>query len=149
MQSLTDFLNESEVPVADHNRSLVLVASAIARTMLDLFPEGEVRPLHAIEAAERWARGEDVSSDELRDAHDAACKYAYDAHVSVIHAATASAEAARAARAACSSDGHVVLAVANAARQAAYGLTSTRRMSKEHIAIVRKYFPSCPESLVA
>ena len=51
--------------------TLVLAACACARTALHLVPDGELRPLRAIETAERWCRGE-VTIDEVRDAAAAA-----------------------------------------------------------------------------
>lgn len=41
---------------------LVLAAAAAARTAFDSMPEGEARPLRAIELAEAWARGEASAS---------------------------------------------------------------------------------------
>ena len=88
-------------------KAFVRIACDCARTALPFVPEGENRPRLAIEAAERWMRGE-ATIDEVRDAADAAADAVADAA-----AAAEAAEAAIAAYAAAD-------AVAAAAYVAAY-----------------------------
>ena len=61
-------------PGHDSRRPLVLAACECARLALHLVPEGEERPLVAIQTAEAWARGRDgaPSLDEVRSASAAA-----------------------------------------------------------------------------
>lgn len=82
---------------SDSRRPLVLAACECARLTLEQIPEGEARPRVAIETAERWARGEDVSREELQAANAAA-------HTAALAAPTA-ANSARAARAAYAAGG--------------------------------------------
>jgi hypothetical protein len=49
-------------------RAAAWCASQCARTVLPLVPEGEARPRLALEAAERWARGEETPEAVLRAA---------------------------------------------------------------------------------
>lgn len=58
------------------HRKLVLCACEIARTVIKHVPEDDGRPLAAIDAAERWTRGEATLAD-VRAASEAA----YDAYV--------------------------------------------------------------------
>jgi hypothetical protein len=69
-------------------RLVVAAACDCARLALAYVPEGEARPRLAIEAAERWTRG-DGTSEEVRDACDAA--YVAYASVSAAYAAYAAA----------------------------------------------------------
>ena len=75
--------------------AIVRVACAIARTVLKHVPEGELRPLRAIEAAEAWA--ENPNEGTARAAARAA---AYAAYAAAAYAADA-ADAAAAYAAAC------------------------------------------------
>ncbi len=52
-------------------RLVVRAACACARTVLDRFPGGEIRPRRAIEAAEAWARGE-ATTEEVVQASEGA-----------------------------------------------------------------------------
>ena len=60
-------------------RKLVLVACECARLALPFVPPGELRPLRAIEAAEKWAEG-GATLDDVRGAADAAYAAAYAAN---------------------------------------------------------------------
>lgn len=56
------------------HRALVATCCGLARLALSRVPAGEMRPLRAIEAAERYARGEDIPcNDILVASHAAAC----------------------------------------------------------------------------
>ena len=86
-------------PGSDARRHLVLAACACARPALKYVKKGELRPLQAIEIAERWARGEAnaPSLQEVRHAAHAAyaaahAAYAADAAAHVAADATADAE---------------------------------------------------------
>jgi len=103
------------------HRTLVRIACACARTRLSGMPAGELRPLRAVELAERWAAGEDVPRRALRDAADAA-------DVAAAYAAATATAAAHAAYA------------ADAADAAAYITTH----AAAHAAIVRKHIPLAP-----
>lgn len=52
-------------------KRLVLAACACARLSLQYVPKGESRPLHAIQTAEAWTKGE-ATLDEVRAAYAAA-----------------------------------------------------------------------------
>ncbi len=86
----------------------VALACVVAREALRYVPEGELRPLRAIETAERWTRGE-ATVEECRQAASAA---------SSAYAASAAAYAANAANAAAYADADA--AAANAAYAASY-----------------------------
>jgi len=87
------------------HRALVAICCECARISLPHVRPGEMRPLRAIEAAERYARGEAISRAELRRAADdayaadyASCAYAVKAADSAAdYAAYAAASAANAA----------------------------------------------------
>jgi hypothetical protein len=64
-------------PMSDERRPLVLATCECARHALVCVPDGEDRPRIAIETAERWARGEAVTQDDLAGAVDAAWAAAY------------------------------------------------------------------------
>lgn len=109
-------------------RLVVRAACACARTALVHVPDGELRPLHAIETAEAWCRGE-ATIEQVRSAANAA------------HAARAAAHAANAARAACAAANasyaaHAAYAAARAAAYSAYVAAA-----KEHASIVRAIIP--------
>jgi len=57
-------------PSSDSRKKLVFCVCACARLALRHVPEGELRPLAAIETAERWSRGE-ATLNEVRNASDA------------------------------------------------------------------------------
>ena len=93
-------------------QELVLAACECARLALPYVPDGETRPLAAIETAEDWARGGKSTLEQVRNAANAA------------YAATAAANAAFAA-----------FAAANAS-YAVHGKTP-----RECADIARKYWP--------
>ena len=78
---------ERETP---EHRALAAIACECARLALPHVPPGEMRPLRAIEAAERYARGEAISREELL-ADDAATAAAADAAYAYAYAAAAAA----------------------------------------------------------
>jgi len=80
-------------------KRLVLAACACARTSLKFVPEGENRPLKAIETAESWARGEGgVTLADVKLAYAAVATAAVAAYaaaaVAAAYAAYAAADAA-------------------------------------------------------
>jgi len=111
-------------------KRLVLAACACARTALQYIPDGENRPLIAIETAEKWARGEEgVTLDQVRIAANAA---------NAGYAAYAAGYAAYAAYAA----GYA----AYAAGYAAYAADAAYKAARKACAdIVRKHYPKAPE----
>jgi hypothetical protein len=98
----------------ERHKKIVLAACEIARMVLKYIPEGENRPLRAIEAAEAWATG-DGTIEDVRVAADAADKAAGTADKAAAHAANAAAHAANAANAA-----YAVYAASYAAYATAY-----------------------------
>jgi hypothetical protein len=80
-------------------RLVVLAACDCARLALPRIPDGEHRPRLAIEAAERWARGE-ATIEEVRAAASAADAYATYAASATSYAAYAASAVASAASAA-------------------------------------------------
>ena len=111
---------ERETP---EHRALAAIACECARLALPHVPPGEMRPLRAIEAAERYARGEAISREELLDA----------AYAAAGDAATAARAAARAA--AWDAAWDAADAAADAAR------ASTRAQCAD---IVRRHWPTSP-----
>lgn len=96
-------------------RRVALAACACARTALKYVPEGEKRPLHAIELTERWGRGEpEVTLEQVRQA----ARGARAADYAAAEAADAAAEAAYAAYAAAAD--YAAAYAADAAADAAY-----------------------------
>jgi len=58
-------------------KKLVLAACSCARLALKYVPEGDNRPLTAINTAERWAKGDSgITLEDVRDAANAAPGYA-------------------------------------------------------------------------
>ena len=53
---------------SDAHKAIVLAACKIVRTVLHLIPKGETWPLHEIETAEAWARGEATLDEEFNTA---------------------------------------------------------------------------------
>jgi hypothetical protein len=99
-------------------RLVVLAACDCARLALPRIPDGEHRPRLAIEAAERWARGE-ATIEEVRAAASAADAYATYATYAACAAYAASAASA-VASAASASAASAVASAATAASYAAY-----------------------------
>jgi hypothetical protein len=77
------------------HRALVAACCECARLALPYVQHGELRPLHAIEVAERYARGEAISYNEMREVTWAAIRAANAAGVD--HAAANAARAAASA----------------------------------------------------
>jgi len=118
--------------VGVRRETVVLAACACARLALVHVPEGETRPLVAIETAERWARGE-ATLDEVRVARRAAAYAAadaYDAYAADAYAAYAyAAYAAYAADAADAAAYDAYAAYAYAAYAAAFYAAAAARAS--------------------
>jgi len=157
----------------DARRSLVLAACECARLALPHVLPGEDRPRLAIETAERWARGEDVtlkgvraaSRDVFRAAHDAATAENAIAHAAAGTAWAASATAWAAATAAGTAWAATAYATASAASAAAshvaaataWAATATaahcssaaagEKVLRECADIVRRYFSDVPLSI--
>jgi hypothetical protein len=108
-------------------KQLVYAACQCARTALQYVPEGELRPLQAIEMAEKWVQNQAPVEDVIRYANSAA-DAAYSAY--------AAADAAYAAYAAYSAD-----AAAAAAAAAAYAAYAAYAARKAMCQIIRDLFP--------
>ena len=80
-------------------QDLVILACSCARTALKFIPDGEKRPLAAIETAEKWANGK-ATIKEVQDAADAVDAPVDAVYTDVEAAAAAAANAAAAAAAA-------------------------------------------------
>jgi hypothetical protein len=105
-------------------RLVVLAACDCARLALPRIPDGEHRPRLAIEAAERWARGE-ATIEEVRAAASAADAYA--TYATYAACATYAASAASAvAYAASAADAYATYA-ASATSYAAYAAYAAAR----------------------
>ena len=114
------------------HRNVVLACCACARESLKLINKEEKRPLQAIELAERYGNGEDVSQEELFSAANAAV---YEVYASAYADADAAAYAAYAAAYADAT---------YAAYAAAYADTKTKAHKKMAI-LIRKIIPNVPE----
>jgi len=125
-------------PGSDARRPLVLAACECARLVLLRVKAGETRPLLAIEAAERWARGgaDAPTLQEVRRAADAA------------YAAAAAADAAYAAADAAYAAAYAAYAAADAAYDAADAAAAAEAARAKTLAIcadiVRKHYPKVP-----
>ena len=125
----------------DDRRQLVLAACACARLALKHVPEGEDRPLKAIETAEAWCRSK-ASLEDVETAAYAASAAAYAAAYAA-YAANAAYAAANAAAAYAAHAAHT----ANAAAYAAYAAAGARKHVLKRCAdIVRKLFPVPPRA---
>jgi len=120
---------ERETP---EHRMLVSIACDCARLALPYVERGETRPLRAIEAAERYARGEAISRAELRDA---AIYASDDAAAYAAAAADADAADTYAAATATAATANAYAAAADATR------ASTRAQCAD---IVRRHCPASP-----
>ena len=124
----------SGAPESDMRKKVVLCACACARTALKQVPDGEDRPLQAIETTERWARGDDgVTLDDVRSAASAA----------------ASAAAASAAASASAAAAYAAYAAAYDADAAAYAAAASAAAARwQHLSkladFVRQHFPQPP-----
>jgi len=139
-------------PESVSRRRLVLCSCKCARLGLPYVPQGEKRPLVAIQTAERWAHGEGgVSLEDVRAAADAAAyaasaASAADAAYAAASAADAAAYAASAASAAAYAAyaaASAAYAAANAAAYAAYAAARLRVLS-ECADLVREAYPTPP-----
>ena len=105
---------------SEHHKRLVLCACACARLSLEYVPIGEERPRKAIEAAERWARGE-ATIEEVRAAADNVCwAAAYRAQAAALSAQIAADSAWAAADSSARAVADSARAAANSAKAAAY-----------------------------
>ena len=127
-------------PGTKSRKKLVLTACKCARLALKYVPKGEKRPLKAIQAAEKYAKGiGNVSLQDVRAAVAAAVAVAV-ADADAAYAAAAAAAAAYAADAA--------YAAADAAYAAADAAAAARADAlKQCAAIVRQHFPDVREVL--
>ena len=138
--------------VADRKR-VVLAACECARLTLEYVPDGEVRPLKAIEAAEAWAKGD--ASVSIGDVRAAARAAAYAAAYAAADVAADVADAAdaeyaecaasAAARAACAAAYAAACAYAAADAAACADAAARRATLADCANIVRKHFPVCPK----
>jgi len=152
-------------PESEGRKPLVLAACACARLVLPYVPEGETRPLQAIETAERWANGEALIRDVRKDyaaAYDAsadAAAAAYDASADAYAYADAAAANAAAAADAYAADAAAYDAAAyaayDAAAYAAYADAADAAYDarwsalKQCADIVRKFYPLVPKSVIS
>ena len=104
-------------PESKNRKKLVLAACRCARLSLKHIPKNEKRPLKAIQAAEKWAKG--VSGVSLQDVKDAAA-YAADAAAYTAYAVGGAHAAAYAADVAAYAAAYAADAAAYAADAAAY-----------------------------
>jgi hypothetical protein len=156
-------------------RKIVVVACEIARLVLPIFEAkrpDDKRPRVAIETAERYARGEDVSLADIRAAyaadvdaaydaayaaayaaHDAAYDAAYaaadDADVAAYAAYDAAADVAAAADVDAAADAaYAAAAAADVAAYAAYDAAAAAAarasVKVDILAIVRRHYPTPP-----
>ena len=114
------------------HRHAVLAACACARTALRFAPQGETRPLAAIELSERWANGDDSVTVEMLAAAGSAAWAA---------ARAAAGAAAWAAAKAAARDAGAAGAAAWAAARDAAQTKAIVRMAK----IVRQHIPKVPK----
>jgi hypothetical protein len=113
-QSLQNLLQEGLDHKIISHKELVYAACQVVRAVLHLIPEGENMPRIAIETTERWYRGE-ATSEEVRQAANAAANAAYAAYYAA-NAADAASYAANAATYAV----YAAYYAANAADAASY-----------------------------
>jgi len=151
------------VPMSDERRPLVLAVCDCAELVLEYVPKGEDRPRKAIEAARKWADGNNsVSEQDVRNAatvtYTAAAAYtAYAATADdADDAATAAATAATAAAYAATvtyTDAAAYAAYASTAATVTYAATAAtaddadarNRILKQCADIVRKHYPNPPK----
>jgi len=146
-------------PESNSRKKLVLTTCECARLSLKFVKKGELRPLKAIEAAEKWARNEDsITIKDVRTAATAAYAAAaaadaaadadtdaYAAYAAAYAAAAADADADAAAYAAADADA-AAYAAADAYAYAAYAADAARKKVLSQCAnIVRKHYPILPK----
>ena len=141
---------------SDSRRKLVLCACECARTALKHVPAGEERPIKAIETAERWARKEGVTLEDVdaagmaAEAALASTDAAHAAHAAhEAHATRAAVRAAVMAARAAARTTWPAYAASRAADMAAWsGGTATRLDHLKLLAdIVMKHYRECPLTL--
>ena len=118
-------------PGSYKRKKLVLTSCECARLSLKYVKKGEIRPLKAIETAEKWVKGK-ATIEEVRDAAYAAASASADAADYAAYAAAAAADAAAA-------DAYAAAAAADAAASAAADARS--KVLKKCADIVRKDYP--------
>jgi hypothetical protein len=129
-------------PESEKRKQLVLTACKCARLALKYVPEGETRPLKAIETAEKWANGEATIEEVRAAAYAAYNAAAYAAYAAYAAAAAYAADAAAYAAYAAAANAYAV-DVAYAAAGTANAATANARTSLKQCAdIVRKDYPS-------
>ena len=132
----------------EQRKTLVLAACGCARLALPYVAKNEKRPLHAIEIAKQWARGEDeITLDQVQSAASAAthAAYAASAAYAAAYAASAAASAASAAYAASAAASAAYAAsVAHGSAYAAYN-GKIKEILKSCADIVRAYYPTAPK----
>ena len=134
------------------HRTLIAACCECARLALPHVRPGELRPLRAIEAAERYARGDAISRAELRRAADDAT-YAADAYAAAADAAAAyaayAAAAAAYAYATYAAASYAATANANAAATANANANAAADARASTLAqcedIVRRHMPQMPK----
>jgi hypothetical protein len=82
-----DWLIRLAVIIGLDNKKIVAIASACVRTALPYLQEGEIRPLHALQTAEAWCRGE-ASIAECKRVADEAYKVFTTLSKATAHIAT-------------------------------------------------------------
>ena len=132
------------VPMSDERRPLVLAVCDCAELVSEYVPKGEDRPRKAIEAARKWADGNNsVSEQDVRNA------------ATVTYTAATTAAATTAAYAATAA--YTTVTYTAAATAAAYAATAAataataddadarNRILKQCADIVRKHYPNPPK----
>ncbi len=124
----------------DSRKKLVLTACKCARLALPYVKKGELRPLKAIETAEKWAKGE-ANIEEVIIAADAAAAAAYAAAYAAAAYAAAAADAAAAAAYAAADAADAAYAAADAAAYADAADAKGKMLAKT-ANIVRDDYPT-------
>jgi hypothetical protein len=131
----------------EDRKRLVLAACECARLSLPYVPQGEMRPLRAIETAEKWARGEGATINDVRKAAAAAYAAYYAADAAYAAAAYAAYYAAYAAYYAADAAYYAADAATytatSAASDAAYAASYTEALA-QCADIVRKHYCAAP-----
>ena len=139
-------------PGGEGRRPLVLAACACARLSLVHVPQGELRPLKAIETAEAWVRG-DATPEQVRASAEAAWAAAAEAarasaSWAAAWAAASAAEAEASARAsapwAAAWAASSAAAAAAASASAAWAAAARDETLKTCADIVRQFYPQAP-----
>lgn len=133
-------------------RKYVAIACECARLTLDIFEEqfpDDKRPRNAIELCERYAAGEDIFFEDIRNASYAAWNASAAAWNASYAALSASAAAWNASGAALSASDAAVSASDAALSASAAALSASgaalRAILLKACDIIRKHFPKCPK----